>query len=195
MADVNFYQVSSHGSLAVGSRYHTAGAGHRPSENDLAIHPNLLYAIPYISAAGGMADRMGLQVGIANGSYAQMGIYAVSCLTTLLPAGLVLGGGSVSAGAATIGATGTRDFSIQFSFQPGALYWFGVLANGSASVERIDRDYSWPILGVETTSYFLPRTMLVASYAFAALPTTFPTSATFVCTNAIAVGIRFARRF
>lgn len=194
MADVSFYRQSS--GTGVGSRWVVGGGG--PGETastNRALNPNVLYAIPWISTGGGMISRMGLQVSVANGSYAQLGIYAVNCLTYFWPHGLVLGGNSISAGAAAIGATGMRDFAVQFSASQGALYYLAILSNGSATVETTDKSRALNILGVETTSFFLQRTMLVASYAFGPLPTFFPNSTTFACSDAYAVGLTFARRW
>ena len=135
--------------------------------------------MPYLEVRGGTLDRLGIRIEGAPvvGGKARIGIYTSTSSTNLYPNSLVVDSGEVD-----VSAIGVKTVVISQSLSAG-LYWF-VYVHNTGSVQlcgSVSTDDTSPyILGVAsdldpTTGN--PRNVLRVSFAFAALPATFPAGA------------------
>ena len=152
---------------------------------------NTIYAIPFFAPArGGTLDRIAIHNTTTSGSV-RLGIYAATSGTNIYPSALTVAGSEI-----TLSGTGVNAATISQALNPGGLYWAVALFSSTPTVYIVDVYSMLPVMGMaEPTSAIYCYALLTASYTYAALPSTFPTGATWSTVNGgtpIAIGYRFS---
>jgi hypothetical protein len=151
-----------------------------------------LVAVPFVVARACTIDRLSFEVttGGSAGSVARCGIYRATSDTNIYPLNLV-----VDAGEFTTTTTGMKTATVSVALEPDILY-YAVYNTGVAapSCRLIVGTGVGHFLGVPPTNLSDGSGVLIATSAYAALPSTFPTGVTptgGAVTNA-AVAARFS---
>lgn len=155
-----------------------------------ALTVNRLYAMPFYSPRGGTLDRIGIQVTTLGASgAARLGIYSATSDTNLYPSTLVLDAGTISTA-----TTGMKTLTISQALSANTLYWL-VLVCGTAActIRSLAVGGVWPIFGATNALATASGVGLYVAFTYAALPATFPASATLLSAVPIpAIGVRFS---
>lgn len=146
-----------------------------------------LHAVPLYSGPGGTIDRIGFNVttGGAVGSVARCGLYEGS-LVTLAPTALV-----VDSGEFDTTATGLKEATINKILDPERLYFLAFLC-GVAAPTCTTMTSGWHIFG-RNTSLNAQFGRVKTGFAYAALPTTFPSGLGMLTTAAVMVVLRYLK--
>jgi len=160
------------------------------------IRPNTIYALPFCSQRGGIVDRIAFNVNAkatagGGGPRAQLGIYAVNCLTHPVPHQLAVSGSDTC-----VASNGMQTISTFWTLRPNALYWLAILSQASVQVDGLSYAQQWAIFGYHPTSADMPLGLLVRSHAYGLLPDVFSASVATLATSAgPALGVRYTRGY
>ena len=131
-----------------------------------------LYAIPFFPRLG-TADRIAFEVTTAFAANARVGLYASKSDTNAYPGALLVDGGSISTS-----TTGVKSATISTSLAD-RLCWAVIVASSASPVFRSGLQSTFaPLLGLPSTMGTALQAVLSVAFTFAALPSTFPASAT-----------------
>jgi hypothetical protein len=164
---------------------HVSIAIHNATVQDITVHvhPNTIYTAPFIVSNSLALDTAILDIATA-GSYALVGLYQVGCATDCLPYAL-----HAQTAAMSVGATGPRTADFTATCRDRTLWWTAVLAISSVALDGVHDEECPAIFGYDGTSLSQPYCAVVASWAYTSgLPTTFPTSFTYVGSGIPTVG-------
>lgn len=144
-----------------------------------AVAANTLYAVPFVAPGrGATLDRIAFNVTTLLAGNARCGIYDATSLTNLYPNALIEDGGSISTG-----TTGVKSTTISRALTPGKLYWAVFVADVAVTVRTHQAGTVSNILGFDSTLPNGGNRGLSVAFTFAALPSTFPASATLITTG------------
>jgi hypothetical protein len=148
---------------------------------------DVLYAIPFIVPSVDTFDLLSIRVMTAGaGSSARAGIYKDD--GTIYPGARI-----VDSGALDCSTTGWKDASISVILQPG-LYWLVVVCSATApTVTSQLNQQSFPIFGLSNSASATTQGVgYSVAFTFAALPSTYPGSATVLTGAFPAICVRSA---
>lgn len=152
-----------------------------------------LYAMPFIEARGGTADKLGIYLAAngAAGAKARWGIYTSTdqAAGNLYPFTLVVDAGEVAVDAGAPVAKKVT-LGVAQTLGRGLLYWLVFQTDtgvAGMSVNALGVANMLPVMGIDNTLNSITAGALSVGRAYAALPATFPASATVLTTNAPAV--------
>lgn len=151
---------------------------------------NTLQAVPWVAPRGGTIDQIAVNnTAIAATGVMRIGIYSNTSDTELYPATLqATGSPSLSAAVA-----GVKTHTVDLVVTAGALYWFVYVAGTAAvTVRNIAAANCWPIFGYDSALATGPGLGWTVAFTFAALPASFPPSATILGNTPPMVAARFS---
>jgi len=139
---------------------------------------NTMRAFPFYLESPRTIDRLSFYVSTAGaaGSLGRMGIYKATSTSNLYPDTLVVDGGEFATD-----STGAKTYSTApVTLEPKVLYWFVFNFSVAAPTIRAAQGYATPdFLGFANTLATTKNQGLTVASAYAALPATFPSGATF----------------
>jgi hypothetical protein len=153
------------------SRYMVAGLANATALTTGAPAVGTLRALPWVAPAKpGTIDQLAFAVTTLLAGNGRIGLYRNIGQGNLYPAALVADSGSIS----TV-TTGVKTFSINHTYEPGALYWLTYESDSAATLRCLALANCWPINGLDTGLGTAPGVGISVARTYAALPTPFPT--------------------
>lgn len=154
-----------------------------------AIPIDAIRGYPLVVGRSGVIDRIAVEVtGNVATAVGRCGIYRATSIINLYPSSLV-----VESGELDVSSTGIKAVTVS-AFLEAGLYWMvflGGVANGNMRRPAVSGEA--PLLGAPTTLGANPNNRIEATFAYAALPSTFPASAVMsTSANHAVVHVRFA---
>ena len=158
--------------------WYVAGAANQTALGTLAVSANQLYAIPDVMGRGGILDTIAFEVTtLAGGSSCRVGLYTNANDNAPYPGTLVVDSGVLSGG-----STGVKSLTgIGGPWNQG-LYWWVFESDGTPTVRSVAVGGQSHLQGL--SSALALQGALTKAFTFAALPTTFPSGATYAATAA-----------
>jgi hypothetical protein len=153
------------------NRWYYAGQVNGATPTTLAPTTNKFYAVPYVSVQGGWIDQIAFGItgaGSAN-SHARVGIYTNKSDVEPMPERLIFDAGEFAGN-----ATGAKATACHIYLEPGQLYWFTMLADGTTrpTCRALGVGCLYPIIGsIGSSNTFC---MYHGTQTYGALPTFFP---------------------
>jgi hypothetical protein len=149
-----------------------------------------LMALPFVCSRTSTLDRIAINVTVLGvASAARIGIYQATSETNLYPNARIVDSGELDTSSA-----GIKSATISTTLQGGTLYWLVFVANNSlATISCLALANLYPIFGLDNAFSTTLGVGLSVSYTFAALPSTFPGSATVITAVPIpAIAVRLS---
>lgn len=162
-----------------------AGAG---ALTTLAIVANTLYAVPFVAPRrGGSVTHVLTEVTTGVAGSARVGIYDSRGDDDVYPDKLIQEAGAVvSTTAVAVKASQVQ----QVDLDPGELYWLALVSDVAPTWRA--RSPAGGVMGVSVGATLALRNGLSIAFAYAALPTQFPASATAISGDIPLLALRFA---
>jgi len=135
---------------------------------------NYLYAIPFVIPTGGIIDVVKMYFVDDKPAWTtRIGIYRSTSTTNIYPNDLITTCGTISQ---AIGWQSISSLSIAIDAED--VYWFAILGNGTGNSVIAALNYCSNIMGTDDGIPYDNNTWCYVTYAYGALPATFPSSAT-----------------
>lgn len=149
---------------------------------------NVLRAMPFVAPArGGTLDRLGYNITTNVAGNTRIGLYNSTSETNIYPSSLIVDSGTIVNSAAVKTAT------IDVPLTPGDLYWIALVGDVAPTVRIMASSNCSSILGWDNTFGTAGNYGLQVAFAYAALPATFPASATMLTVSTTPVPALYYR--